>query len=861
MAGARDMVAKLILRLEDRLSAGLERLRGRLDSISATARRLSLIGAAFAAISLAGPMREAAAFDAQLRDIAITAGETGRAVEEMIQRQRQSFEGLALVSGQSSTAIASGAGILAAAGMDPALAEQLLPIIARVATASGAALSDIAQTAFSLSDALRIPPERMAAALAALVVAGKEGRFELAAMAREFPGLTAAASALGLTGPRAVNSLAAALQIARKGAATESEAANNLMNFLQKITSPETVRNFQKMGVDIQAVMRDAAAKGLNPLEVMLQKIRELTGGDPFKIGELFGDMQVLNFIRPMLANVDEYLRIRDRAAAAGTGVIDDDFASRMAGLAATSQQATEILTQMGRRIGMAFSAALPLALPLLQMLHGWMSALDSAAPGTIDLVVQIAGGIAVLVAALAIMAPVASAVAAGFGLVASAAKFVALGVLAISAPVAAVLAVLAALAGAAIVIWRDWERFGPMFRQLWEGVRAIFRGFLDWIGGIFSGDLARSRAGILAIWRGIGTAFGAIWDIVKGLFSSFADWAMSWAGGPIQAVLDVLQVAWRVFATWMGTLWGVISAPMVAFAGWLASWATGPMQAAVEALRDPWAAIASWLEALWNAPRVALTAFANWVASWAAGPVLAAVEALRGPWAAFVAWLEALWDAARALLVAFAGWVASWAAGPVLAAVEALRGPWAAFVAWLAPLWDTVRAPMDAFAAWMLGWAAGPVTAGIAAIQQAWGGMTAWWDGLVQRWRQPFADFMDWVEGRLAPLRALAAQVGRLLGRGGDGEADGAEAPAAPGPAGQPGPDGRAADAAQRRANMLNRARLEGFPAAPPPAPLSGEIVVRAAEGASIQETRSSNPDVRLRPAEPNRGATVGRP
>lgn len=85
-------------------------------------------------------------------------------------------------------------------------------------------------------------------------------------MARNFPELTANASALKMQGVPAVASLAAALQIAMKSAGSADQAANNMSNFLGKITSPDTVKNFKKMGIDIEKEMKSAAAKGTDPL-------------------------------------------------------------------------------------------------------------------------------------------------------------------------------------------------------------------------------------------------------------------------------------------------------------------------------------------------------------------------------------------------------------------------------------------------------------------------------------------------------------------------------------------------------------------------------------------------------------------
>ena len=216
----------------------------------------ALLGAA-AGAALIAPLREAARFDALLRDIAITGGATGAEVERQIGRMRTQYEQLALATGQSSEGIAEAAKVLVAAGLQPELIEQLLPTIARVGTAADASLKDLANTAFQLNHTLGITPEELERSFAVLLTAGKAGQFELNDMARFFPLLTAQAKGLGLVGQEAVSSLAAMLQIARTGAGTSSEAANNLANFLQKITSEETVKNFKKAGIDIEQVLRD----------------------------------------------------------------------------------------------------------------------------------------------------------------------------------------------------------------------------------------------------------------------------------------------------------------------------------------------------------------------------------------------------------------------------------------------------------------------------------------------------------------------------------------------------------------------------------------------------------------------------
>ena len=161
-------------------------------------------------------------------------------------------------------------------------------------------------------------------------MSGKEGRFELKDMASAFPSLTAGASMLGMKGTPAVASLGAALQVAMKGAGEASEAANNLENFIQKVTAPLSVKNFKEtFGVDLKRVLLDAAAAGRDPILEVIELMTRLSGGDVFKVSEVFQDKQVLNFIKPMMQNLDEYKRIKASALSA-EGVVNSDFEHMM---------------------------------------------------------------------------------------------------------------------------------------------------------------------------------------------------------------------------------------------------------------------------------------------------------------------------------------------------------------------------------------------------------------------------------------------------------------------------------------------------------------------------------------------------
>ncbi|MDU8362833.1 hypothetical protein, partial [Pseudomonas syringae group sp. J309-1] len=136
--------------------------------------------------------------------------------------------------------------------------------------------------------------------------------------------------------------------------------------------------------------MKDAAAKGMNPIEAVIQKIGKLTGvnetqiagfmkkakqnglegaealgyvrqqleaiGAAGKVGELFQDKQVLDFLVPFLANIDEYKDIKSKVAAATGAITDADFDTQKAGINRQLTIYREVGTQAVRFVGMAFA-------------------------------------------------------------------------------------------------------------------------------------------------------------------------------------------------------------------------------------------------------------------------------------------------------------------------------------------------------------------------------------------------------------------------------------------------------------------------------------------------------------------------
>lgn len=383
---------------------------------------LGTIGTAAAlAVPIGQSVRVAAGFQDQMRDMSIT-GDFSKAEEDKIGSTVRDAAGK---WNQTQAEIGRGLGVLVAGGLQNAKAlEAYAPVMAKAATATRASMDDLGNVVIALRDNLKIGEEGFEGALNMLAYAGKRGQFEIRDMAKWLPTLTPTLAEMGVTGKEAVAEIGAALQIARKGAGSNDEAANNFRNFLQKLFSQDTKKDFEKAGIDIEQSLKGLREKGLTPVQGMLEIITDYMGkkspeaaaqfqsamavkddkerelalqriSEAYKLGELFQDMQAMNFIRPAIANMAEMKDIQQGSlAASDKGLLDADFKKRMD--TATEQfKAFKIgLTDVGITIGNVLLPPLVSALntvtPVVRAFGEWAK----EHPVLIKGVIGLAGGL-----------------------------------------------------------------------------------------------------------------------------------------------------------------------------------------------------------------------------------------------------------------------------------------------------------------------------------------------------------------------------------------------------------------------------------------------------------------------------------
>ncbi|MEC8887371.1 MAG: phage tail tape measure protein [Pseudomonadota bacterium] len=527
------------------------------------------------AIAVLAPLKKAvdvsSDFNYQLQMI----GNTADMSKAQIGNLRSEVMNVSKVLGKAPTEVLKAQGVLIAAGMDLATATKVLEPIGKTATATGASIEEVSKAANTLNDALNVAPDNMLRAMDALTQAGKEGNFEFKAMAENLPVLGASFNALKLQGVEAAATMGAALQIAKKGASDESEAANNMKNFMGKILAPDTLKKAKKYGVDLYGEITKAQKNGGNAFETAVEQVYKMTkGGDQKLVAELFGDMQVQNFLRPMMQNMDEYKRIKE-AALNSAGVVDRDFIK----MSETTQSQSEARTAAMQRLWVGLGTAIE---PVLGKINNVVTPIISRFADFVEANPKVVASIVTVIAALTGlrvgvlgvrigMALFNSHLLAGagalarFGVSMGGTKAILGGVVTVIKQVGFALlrtpfGVVAAVAVAAgLAIYKYWDYIKAFFIGLWKGISEAIKPFTSAIGGLIQSTPILSKA-----WEWLGNVVGGVVQWFKDLLTPVNASAESIntaksagesfgkvVGAAINAVLTPLRAVVNLF-TWI---------------------------------------------------------------------------------------------------------------------------------------------------------------------------------------------------------------------------------------------------------------------------------------------------------------------
>ncbi|ELJ4884146.1 phage tail tape measure protein, partial [Escherichia coli] len=296
----------------------------------------------------------------------------------------------------------------------------LMPDIARAATATRTSAQDWAKVAAVWQNSLKGAARDFGAVQNIMAYAGDQGSFEIPDQVKWMQSLAPMMAGIA-SGKEAVAEIGASLQIAKIGAGSTDEAANNFKNFLTKIFARDTQKQFADLGIDLQGSIASYKAAGISPIEGMLSvierylnakspealagfksamKIKNDTARDEalqalaknFGLGDMFADMQVMAFIRPMLANMDRYREIRAGALRAAdndllASAYDQRLKSPLEATKTLMVSSRDLAITLGDQLAPSFISLTQELLPLIQGAKHWVAAHPQFVSGAFKLI------------------------------------------------------------------------------------------------------------------------------------------------------------------------------------------------------------------------------------------------------------------------------------------------------------------------------------------------------------------------------------------------------------------------------------------------------------------------------------------
>jgi TP901 family phage tail tape measure protein len=501
LQGAQRMVSSfgrnVTRSLNDAATAGSKGFKGilRNDLWQAAAA-----GAASIGVGLAASVRVAADYEKVLTEIGKTANASGSELKGI-------SKDLLALSGRNRTnlgpaILAEGVQDLVAQGLELNDAVASIETLGRVATATNSNLLDVTKTGFQLQNALKIRPTELKATFDALAFAGKAGAFELKDMAQFMPTIAAAAGTLGIQGKQGAIALASMMQMVRKDAPDAGQATTRLTDAMLKMTAPDAVKNFKKFGVNIEQVLKNARKKGVNPMEAALDELQRVTGGDAFKLSQIFGDKEAKLGLMSLMKYRKEYEKLKaDAGGSAAAGSVDKDYQRQIQTFSGTLASFQNSSQRLGITLGNALLPPLTRIAEAITPLVEKFAAFAEKNPGITTGIVVMAGAFAGLIVALPVIAGVISAIGTiGTAIGAVTAAIPALAgigtVLAVAGgPITLIIAGIVGIGAAIYALVKNWGAVKQAGVSAWAGVQAAWGRFTSWIGNVFNQALGVIRA------------------------------------------------------------------------------------------------------------------------------------------------------------------------------------------------------------------------------------------------------------------------------------------------------------------------------------------------------------------------------
>lgn len=578
--------------------------------------KLGALGSAAQGYSVVAPIHTYADFQDIALRAAITEGLSGKAANTEANSLMTFFRRDARDTGGSSTQIADAFLDLIQTGMAPALAKALLPIHSKAATAYGIDPEALGHAVFALADTLKIGEKDMGGALAAMALAAQKGRFKIEDFSRFLPGITGNMAKLGMSGRGSADVGFAMLETVMRNSSDPSSGATNFTDFMNYLTSPMAARSFS------------LESKGMSPITRKLLDKYHITGIDmPAVLAD--ARKKGMNPLEAVMGTLQAKVRgLPPDVMAEVLGAFFHNQQARDAAVALLlhSGEYSGLKQQLGGvkagKLDTDFNTRMGGAAVQTKQFSEALSELgQTLGRGFLPILLLTNHGLSHLLDAL-------DWLDAKFPGVESAVLLVVGGMLTLGAVISAVGFVLPAfIAG--------WDLLAGAFGLLMMPLRwvlLVLNGVVDAIAAVL-GISAGLVAAILVVaavfaaaaydiyenWGEFAGFFQAMWDGIKNVFGGFADFVTGVFNGDMSAAMAGLQRIWSGMGEYYVALWGIVRQLFIDFGSWVDGWTGGAMTASVNAIKAAWNGLAGWFASLWAEIRAPFDSFIGDVeGSWA---------------------------------------------------------------------------------------------------------------------------------------------------------------------------------------------------------------------------------------------------
>lgn len=292
-----------------RMDGPAGRLHGPLSRLGAAAT--SAVAGLFAFASLDGAIRALSRFKDEAFAIEETIARLGVTLErydpEFRQQVQDSNAKLSIRYGVKQGEINQAREVLARGGMDAKTSEGVIEPVIATSKATGSSPEAWAEAAMALVNQLGVTVEELPKAFDMMVKGDKLGAFSAEDMARNFPQIAAVTKSTGRTGLDAVAEMVAQAQIIRRGFGSSSEAATAQREILNKLFSPEVIKNFAENGVSMEKLNKQATAENRPLVDVVIETIEKKGLGDKFDLAGLVQDTNARAALEALKVNTQLY--------------------------------------------------------------------------------------------------------------------------------------------------------------------------------------------------------------------------------------------------------------------------------------------------------------------------------------------------------------------------------------------------------------------------------------------------------------------------------------------------------------------------------------------------------------------------